>query len=268
MAGYNIGQHVLNKNNMITYVSGNLNPVKINTFKKNKTMGDPFMDPFYTGSGENIGFSANVHYFIRFRVMQKLDPQVIKIKLESDNVEEGVPAEEKTYTEEITEIVVNSLPSGIKETSQDFEITFVPDQSYQRLVFELSRNANDFKGVDENSITGWQDQKQNAQSEKWNGEDIFYDETQTNETDEGNIGRLCRVSIEEGFQVENFLPLVVPIYKLGIQANPGMKFMIDNEEIIIGKSGFFELYHDNIVVDYVGYIPRSSDDEFIVDYKY
>ena len=38
MAGYNIGQHVLNKNNMTAYISGNFTPVKINTFKKNKTI--------------------------------------------------------------------------------------------------------------------------------------------------------------------------------------------------------------------------------------
>jgi hypothetical protein len=45
-------------------------------------------------------------------------------------------------------------------------------------------------------------------------------------------------------------------------------FTINGEEMIIGRTGIYELYHPDILINYLGFVTYSDDDFFIVDYQY
>ena len=51
-------------------------------------------------------------------------------------------------------------------------------------------------------------------------------------------------------------------------------FVLDGEEIRIGRTGVYELYNDNIEISYIGFIikdslfTQSGKDFFVMDFKY
>lgn len=56
------------------------------------------------------------------------------------------------------------------------------------------------------------------------------------------------------------------IWKLGIQAEPGTRFIVNGIECVIGKTGIFEL--DNVVTVLSLVFPDGADDTTIIDYVY
>lgn len=69
-------------------------------------------------------------------------------------------------------------------------------------------------------------------------------------------------------KVENIIPQQKNIKKIGIQGTSGLMFTINGEEMIIGRTGIYELYHPDIPINYLGFVTYSDDDFFIVDYQY
>ena len=68
-------------------------------------------------------------------------------------------------------------------------------------------------------------------------------------------------------KVVNILPQT-NIKKIGIQGTSGLMFTLNGEEMIIGRTGIYELYHPDIPINYLGFVTYSDDDFFIVDYQY
>lgn len=71
------------------------------------------------------------------------------------------------------------------------------------------------------------------------------------------------------FKIENILPENINIEKIGIQAPSGMMFTINGEEMMIGRTGIYELYNKDIPITYLGFVTEQNDNKFfIVDYQY
>jgi hypothetical protein len=70
-------------------------------------------------------------------------------------------------------------------------------------------------------------------------------------------------------KIENILPENINMEKIGIQAPSGMLFTINGEEIMIGRTGIYELYNKDIPITYLGFVTKKDDNKFfIVDYQY
>lgn len=72
------------------------------------------------------------------------------------------------------------------------------------------------------------------------------------------------------YRIENILNLIsiASLVRLGIQAVPGQMFCINGEGLRVGPNGLYELNHSDIIIDFVGFIPTSNNDNFILDYQY
>lgn len=72
------------------------------------------------------------------------------------------------------------------------------------------------------------------------------------------------------YRIENILNLIsiTSLVRLGVQAVPGQMFCINGEGLRVGPSGLYELNHSDIIIDFIGFIPTSNNDNFILDYQY
>lgn len=131
--------------------------------------------------------------------------------------------------------------------SSVFELIFNPNANYNEIIFELSRLAIDFN-LD-------------------NGD--------------GTSGRIMDIKILDFYLINNVIntlstlyPGLINLKKIGLQGPPGLLFTLDGEEIRIGNSGIYELYNEEIVISYLGFIIKPSSgvldgkDYFILDFRY
>lgn len=195
-----------------------------------------FYDPCIFLSGGNI-VSFLYSYYLKFEVKQMSNsPQDFILKLK--NSENKI---ESTQT-----IRIYQVKQGIGSTI--FEIIFNPNSNYNEIVFELSRMAIDY----------------NIQN------------------DDNSSGRKMEIKILNFTRVNNVISNylatayhgLTTLKKIGIQGPPRMLFCLDGEEIRIGRSGVYELYHDAIEISYLGFVIKDSlftqdgKDFFILDFKY
>ena len=181
--------------------------------------------------------NSTYSYYLRFEVAQRADlPQDFIVKLKSDEVS----------VDNVQEVRRLSVKKGTGRTT--FELIFNPNSTYNQIVFELERLADDFYLS--------------------NGD--------------GKSGRIMNVNILSFERITNVITGylsqhysgLTSLKKIGIQGPPGMMFVIDGEEIKIGRSGIYELYNDNINITYIGFIVKNSSftqdgkDYFIMDFKY
>lgn len=118
-----------------------------------------------------------------------------------------------------------------------FEFVFSPNSTYNSIIFELKRLDIDFTGR----------------------------------------SRVMDVQIENFSIVTNIInSYLTPKYeglnnkliKIGLQSEPGLLFALNGEEIRVGRSGFYELFHKEIIISYLGFvIEDGSNDFFILDFK-
>lgn len=89
---------------------------------------------------------------------------------------------------------------------------------------------------------------------------------------EGKEGSNLESTIN-GYTVSNLITSTIStetfgsIVQLGVQAKPGFKFVIDGEEIEVGRTGIYELPVEPYSIDYFGVINKNKDN-FIIDYKF
>jgi hypothetical protein len=191
-----------------------------------------FYEPCLT-LNENIIVSTN-SYYLKFEVAQMTDSvQEFTLKLKNDDTEDNSQSI-KTFT----------VKKGTESTV--FEIIFNPNQTYNKVIFELRRLVLDFQTTNKN----------------------------------GTGGRLMEVRILQFDQITNILGKipgytdVKSLKKIGVQGPPGLLMCINGEEIRIGRSGVYELYNDNITITYIGFVIKDSlftqdgKDFFIMDFKY
>ena len=114
--------------------------------------------------------------------------------------------------------------------SRSIEIVFQPNGTYNRVEFELIRNASDYDSSPANLVI------ENVQL----------------------------------ILVNNLLGSLInsdTIIKLGVQSRPGFLMVIDGEAIKVGRTGIYQL-HEGVSIRYFGIVVTSDEDKFIIDYKY
>lgn len=196
-------------------------------------------------------FDTKTVYYFRFGVRHRNDSdQKITISLRNDDDDDKIQ-ELKTFTVKQDA----TLTSTFSKDYQTYELIFKPNSTYSYIYFELQRQAIDFKTVTTNNYVGRRMQitinNLNTITNLINNKNAIYDE-----------GKLTSLK------------------KIGVQGPPGLMFTINGEEIYIGRSGVYELYNNNISINYLGFVPQkglvtqSTDgstaqtDYFIVDYTY
>lgn len=67
------------------------------------------------------------------------------------------------------------------------------------------------------------------------------------------------------YKIENILP-VAEVNKIGVWGNPSQILCINGEKIQIGRAGIYEIYNQDILINFIGIIPQEAN--FIIDYEY
>jgi len=194
-----------------------------------------FYNPCLYLSGSNV-VSSLYSYYLKFEVTQSETwAQDFTVTLIN-----GELTEDNTQ-----EVKILSVPKGVGTTT--FELIFHPNSTYNEIVFDLSRIVADFY----------------------------------QENDDGTEGRVMNVTVDAFAIVDNLVTTLSTLYddltelkKIGIQGPPGMMFVVDGEEMRIGRTGIYELYNDDITISYLGFVVKDSTftqdgkDFFILDFKY
>lgn len=218
-------------------ITSYVNPVK---YTKKTIINDEstidFQDICLEMSGDQI-VDATSSYYLKFEVSQRPEAaQDFIIKLKNNNV----------TIDNVQEIKTLKVAAGTGKVS--FELIFNPNSKYNQLIFELQRLALDF----------------------------YLD------NGDGTSGRKMEIDILEFSKIINVVDSylkgkfsgLTKLKKIGLQGPPGLMFVLDGEEIRIGRTGVYELYNDNIEISYIGFIikdslfTQSGKDFFVMDFKY
>jgi hypothetical protein len=200
-----------------------------------------FKNQYLLLKGSNIVNSLYT-YYLKFRVKQRTDlPQNFTLTLQSSEVTSDNTEELRTY----------NVKQGL-DGYTTFELIFSPNATYNEIIFDLRRESLDFYT------------------------------TTIIDTGESVSGRIMEIEIVEfkrltnvitSYLAKNFSGLT-ELKKIGIQGPPGLLFTINGEEIQIGRSGIYELYNNDIIITYIGFVIKDSlytqdgKDYFIMDFKY
>ena len=195
---------------------------------------EPFQDACIINSGE---FAAGTPYRLTCKINSLLTSQKIIIKLVKTIVIDGVLQEKTDAGEEEIETITVVANDDQNAPAIQYEVFFVPDKAYNTIKFELQRTSADFSTSGENGVKGRQVVITEYSIEKI--KNILASESLNN--------RIIR--------------------KLGLQGPTGLTFIIDGEVIRIGKSGIYELYNDDLTIEFIGVI-LDEGQAFIMDYKY
>ncbi len=194
-----------------------------------------FKDKAMNLSGGQV--ESEYSYYLRFKIKQLPDTaQIFTIRLEKTD----------QTVDNIQTLKTVTVEAGTTTTTVEF--VFNPNSAYQKIIFQLTRTGSDY----------------------------YID------AGDGYSGRVAEIKIEAYERIKNviedFLSSqysgLTSLKKIGIQGPPGLIFVIDGEEIKIGRSGIYELYNDNIAITYIGFILKDSEitqggkDYFIMDFKY
>lgn len=116
-----------------------------------------------------------------------------------------------------------------------YEFVFTPNSTYNQIVFRLQRIDFDYSLSREMNI---------------------------------EVVELCRVTniVDTSLKVKH--PELVYLKKIGVQGPTGMMFVLNGEEIKIGRTGIYELYSDLIQITFLGFILKNDKTFFTVDYQY
>ena len=206
------------------------------TFQSTISSAITFVDNILVLSGNNIikptesdGVRTK-NYYIRFKVYKKANPQTIKIKLVNTN-----------KTSDNIQVLKSIVVEGGRESDySSYEIVISPNNTYNRILFELQRELEDYNII-------------NA---------------------DGTYGRICNIYIDrldEVYNVINYLnPLInkSSLLQIGVQSAPGLLMCINGEEIKVGRSGLYEILN-GYKISFIGFIVEPDDNKyFILDYQY
>ena len=114
------------------------------------------------------------------------------------------------------------IPSGVTDAASmvSIEFTFKPIAEFDTLVFELQRETDDYINP-----------------------------------------RVTHILMEEISLVKNILPTLVGasnLVKIGVQGVSGVRMCINNEDIIIGRTGIYEIKNGIIEVDYFSVVAAGQ----------
>ena len=131
-------------------------------------------------------------------------------------------------------IEIFEIGAGDGETVP-LEIIIAPNNSYNQIVWELQRTTDDYR----------------------------------------KTSRQIQIEIKEFAQLINIMGRLTAnnsnvryLTKIGIQGPPSLLTCINREQIRLGKNGIYELNNNKIKITYIGFVPRSLIDYFILDFEY
>lgn len=196
------------------------------------------------GSVGETAFSIDNTFYIKFavpKIQGREQDYIIELRNDSEN---------EAIIQELKEIHVDPA-SGSKDTEYTyFSFIFTPNNTYRKLCFRLQRIGQDYREDEENRLKP----KIEIKTLKKIGNIITY--LQSN-----NI---------------NQYPNLESFKKIGIQGPPGLMFSVNGEEMVINRTGIYELYHEDILITFLGFLPEIADfpqdingkDFFILDFRY
>lgn len=201
----------------------------------NEEAVEDFYDPCLTLSGSNK-VDATSTYYLQFTVKQLASySQDISIILKNNEADLDNTQTVRSF----------SVKQGIDSTT--FEIIFCPNSTYDEIIFQLTRMAADF----------------------------YLD------NGDGTSGRIIDLTIDNFYKLNNVITTLSSMFddlstltKIGIQGPPGLMFTINGEELRIGRTGIYELYNEDVIISYIGFVIKDSlmtqdgKDFFIMDFKY
>lgn len=167
----------------------------------------------FKNSAFDYALSSTQCYCLRFnaRIENDFNPRRFRVKL----------------TNNTSSLIIGDYSDVF---SRSIEIVFQPNGTYDRVEFELIRNASDYDSSPANLVI------ENVQL----------------------------------ILVNNLLGSLInsdTIIKLGVQSRPGFLMVIDGEAIKVGRTGIYQL-HEGVSIRYFGIVVTSDEDKFIIDYKY
>lgn len=167
----------------------------------------------FKNSAFDYALSSTQCYCLRFnaRIENDFNPRIFRVKL----------------TNNTSSLIIGDYSDVF---SRSIEIVFQPNGTYNRVEFELIRNASDYDSSPANLVI------ENVQL----------------------------------ILVNNLLGSLInsdTIIKLGVQSRPGFLMVIDGEAIKVGRTGIYQL-HEGVSIRYFGIVVTSDEDKFIIDYKY
>lgn len=119
---------------------------------------------------------------------------------------------------------------NVTNVNQSFSVFFAPNQqNYNSIIFEISRTS-----LDDNRIVQLSNFK------------VYY--------------------LKNIIGVNAKIPVSKSLKKIGIQSAPGFKFAVNGEQIMLGRSGSYELDEENIEITNLNILDTNKP--FILDYEY
>ena len=191
----------------------------------------------------NRTFLQNLHYYyLNFKIKRRNDEngnqQVFRLKLQ--RVENDAVVKEQF-------IKLFKVPNAPQQEDENrnyisFEIIISPNSSYNQLIWQMQREYVDY--ITRETIDG----------QSYNG----------------RVPIIQVITFGQVINIINSLQINsqnTALSKVGIQGPPSLLMCINGEQIRIGKNGIYEI-NNTIQVTFLGFIPKSASEYFIVDYEY
>ena len=172
------------------------------------------------------------NYFLKVGIIRQETEQKFDVVLKNNTSTSNLSQTISTFT-------VPALDNTNNNTAI-IELVISPNSSYNQIIFQLRRIADDF--------------------------------TITNE--QGTIGRIIKISTSDTSigQMRNILDTIgqSPLTKIGMQGPSGLLFCINGQEIRIGPNGIYEI-KNGYKITFIGcaILPNDvNNNYFILDYQY
>lgn len=191
--------------------------------------------------GSEIAIFQSLHYYyLKFKVQKKSyggsHPQVFSLKLQR------IENENIIKEQFIKTLMVPDMPIEVNDEYVSFELIIAPNSAYNQLIWQMQRDVLDY--TTQEIIDG----------ETFNGRAAIIDVETFSEI----------VNTIDSFQINS---QNTALSKVGIQGPPSLLMCINGEQIRIGKNGIYEI-SNSIQITFLGFIPKSASDYFIIDYEY
>ena len=179
-----------------------------------ETTGSPFDDECCKG----LVLEPSKKYYLHCKIKKDISgPMVFSVKLvkfepDTENLEQYI----KTIT---------VYPGDNDDPWQDFELVFVPLSTFDTILFELKRIAEDYRVETRYPVIA------------------YIELSEINDAINGVIGLGNKELI-----------------KIGVQSRPGLMMCINGEEIRTARSGIYELKNGDIVVKFFSVVNGATED--------
>ena len=222
---YILGQYNHNKTNLkdwVKVIENNYQIAEILTKASNSDNALPFTDIGFYLTGNNASFMLGQTYYCHCKIKRQEEAQRITLKLINYTGSNDSDEEEENYEQYIKTI---NIQEG-RDQWTDIEFIFTPEgNNFNTILFNLARTSSDYTSANpRKSIIAFLEV-----SVVYNIQDIF-------PSDEGRL-----------------------LLKMGIQSRPGLKTIINREEIYIGRTGVYEIKDGEIKINFVSFVTPSTD---------